>query len=68
MSRMVKHYYIQDYRENFRGNTDPRKVACGFIWPSMKSILNLRERKNAHGEGWWLTRTIRTEVFHELLT
>ena len=34
---MVKHYYIQDYPENFRGNTETRTVASDFIWPSIES-------------------------------
>ena len=42
---MVKHYYIQDYPENFRGNTQTRTIASDFIWPSIESSLTRREKK-----------------------
>ena len=34
---MVKRYYIQDYSENFRSNTETRTVASDFIRPSIES-------------------------------
>ena len=43
---MVKRYYIQDYPENFRGNTETRTVASDFIRPSIESSLT-RRGKNA---------------------
>ena len=42
---MVKHYYIQDYSENFRGNTETRTVASDFIRSSIESSLTRREKK-----------------------
>ena len=39
-----------------------------FIWSSVKSSLTRWESKNAHGEGWRLTWTMRTEAFYKLLT
>ena len=42
---MVKRYYIQDYRENFRGNTETSTIALDFVWPSMKSSLTRPEKK-----------------------
>ena len=39
---MVKRYYIKDYPENFRGNTETRTVASDFIRPSMESSLTRR--------------------------
>ena len=51
---MVKRYYIQDYPENFRGNTETRTIVSDFIRSSIKSSLTRREKKNAHqtcGEG-----------------
>ena len=57
---MVKRYYIQDYPENFRGNTEITTIASDFIRPSIESILTRREKnnnKNAHqrrGVGRWL--------------
>ena len=65
---MVKRFYIQDYPENFRGNTETRTIASDFIWPSMKSSLTRREKKTQVAGGWWLTRIIRTEAFYKLLT
>ena len=35
LSWMVKRYYIQDYPENFRGNTETTGIALGFIWSSL---------------------------------
>ena len=64
----IFHYYIQDYPEYFRGNTETKTIALDFIWPSVKSSLTRRESRNAHSEGWWLTWTIRSEAFHKLLT
>ena len=43
---MVKRYYIQDYPENFRGNTETRTVASDFIRPSIESSQP-GEEKNA---------------------
>ena len=45
LSWMVKRYYIQDYPENFRGNTETRTIASDFIRPSIKSSLTRREKK-----------------------
>ena len=43
---MVKrYYYIQDYSENFRGNTETRTIASDFIRPSIESSLTRREKK-----------------------
>ena len=42
---MVKRYYIQDYPENFRGNTETRTIASDFMRPSTESSLNRREKK-----------------------
>ena len=39
---MVKRYYIKDYPENFRGNTQTRTVALDFIRASMESSLTRR--------------------------
>ena len=65
---MVKRYYIQDYPENFRGDTETRTIASDFIRPSIESSLTRQEKKNSHqpcgvsGEG-------RSKVaFHKLLT
>ena len=42
---MVKRYYIQDYPENCRGNTETRTIASDLIWPSIQSSLTRREKK-----------------------
>ena len=42
---MVKRYYIKDYPENFRGNTETRTVASDFIRPSIESSLTRRGKK-----------------------
>ena len=42
---MVKRYYIQDYPENFRGDTETRTAASDFIRPSIESSLTRREKK-----------------------
>ena len=42
---MVKRHYIQDYSENFRGNTETRTVASDFIRPSIESSLTRRGKK-----------------------
>ena len=42
---MVKRYYIQDYPENFRGNTEIRTIASDFIRPSIESSLTKRVKK-----------------------
>ena len=41
---MVKRYYIKDYLENFRGNTETRTIASDFIRPSIESSLTRREK------------------------
>ena len=41
---MVKRYYIKDYPENVRGNTETRTVASNFIRPSIESSLTKREK------------------------
>ena len=45
---MVTHYYIQDYLENFRGDTETRTTVSDFIRLSIESSLTRREKKNAH--------------------
>ena len=56
LSWMVKRYYIQDYPENFRGDTETtRTTALDFIRPSIESSLTRREKKctsNMWCE-WW---------------
>ena len=42
---MVKRYYIQDYSENFRGNTETGTAASDFIRPSIESSLTRRGKK-----------------------
>ena len=42
---MVKRYYIQDYPENSRENTETRTIASDFIRPSIESRLTRRETK-----------------------
>ena len=42
---MVKRHYIQEYSENFRGNTETRTVASEFIRPSIESSLTWRGKK-----------------------
>ena len=42
---MVKRHYIQEYSENFRGNTETRTVASDFIRPSIESSLTRRGKK-----------------------
>ena len=42
---MVKRHYIQDYSENFRGNTKTRTVAPDFIRPTIGSTLTRRGKK-----------------------
>ena len=56
LSWMVKRHYIQEYSENFRGNTETRTVALDFIRPSIESSLTRRGKKNAqisHVDTWW---------------
>ena len=45
LSWMVKRYYIQDYPENFRGNTKRRTIASDFIRTSIESSLTRRDKK-----------------------
>ena len=64
---MVKRYYIQDYPENFRGNTE---TSLGFHLAVNEEQSNQAREKHAYltcGEGRWLTRTIRTEAFYKLV-
>ena len=42
---MVKRYYIQDYPENFRSNTETRTIASDFIRLSIESSLTRRGKK-----------------------
>ena len=44
---MVQRYYIQDYPENFRGNTETRTIASDFIRPTIESSLTRRGKKTA---------------------
>ena len=55
---MIKRYYIQDYPDNFRGDTETRTTALHFIRPSIESSLTRREKKThmkcgMSGEGRW---------------
>ena len=45
---MVKRYYIQDYSEIFRGNTEIKTIASDFIRPSIESSLTRRGKKTQH--------------------
>ena len=45
LSWMVKLYCIQDYLDNFRGNTETRTITLDFIWLSIESSLTRREKK-----------------------
>ena len=42
---MVKRYYIQDYPQNFRGNSETRTIASDFIQLSIESSITRREKK-----------------------
>ena len=42
---MVKRFYIQDYSENFRGNTKRRTMASEFNRTSIESSLTRRDKK-----------------------
>ena len=61
---MVKHCYIQDYPENFRGNS------LGFHLAINEEQSNQVREIKAHltWGGWWLTRITETEAFYKLLT
>ena len=50
---MIKRHYIQDYSENFGGNTETRTVASGFIRPSIESSLTRRGKKRTDQAGMW---------------
>ena len=52
---MAKRHFIQDYSENFRGNTETRTVASDFIKPSIGSSLTRRGKKRTdqHVDMWW---------------
>ena len=43
---MVKRYYIKNYPENFRSNTETRTVASDFIRPSIESSLTRRGKNH----------------------
>ena len=45
LSWMVKLYYIQNYPDNFRGNTVTRTITSDFIWLSIESSLTRRGKK-----------------------
>ena len=53
---MVKRYYIQDYPESFRGDTETRTTASDFIRPSIESSLTRRERKKRTSDMWCVVR------------
>ena len=65
LSWMVKRYYVQDYLENFRNNTEIATVASDFIRPSIESSLTRREKKTRkkHGRHGW-----GQVAFYKLLT
>ena len=55
---MVKRYYLQDYPEKFRGDTEARTTGSVFIRPSIESSLTRREKKRMVREGQrWLFRS-----------
>ena len=63
LSWMVKRYYIQDYPEIFRGNTETRAIASDFIWPSIKSSLTRLEKNRTSDvlvRGRWLFTSFLT--------
>ena len=49
---MVKRFYIHDYPENVRGNTETRTIASDLIRPSIESSLTRRGKK-AHRSDMW---------------
>ena len=53
---MVKRYYIQDYPENFRGDTETRTTASDFIRPSIESSLTRREKKTHIRHMVWVVK------------
>ena len=53
LSWMVKRYYIQDYPESFRGNTETRTIASDLIRPSIESSLTRRGKKAHRSDMWW---------------
>ena len=59
---MVKHYYIQEYPENFRGNIETRTIASDFVMSSIESSLTRREEKRTL-DVWW-----GQVAFYKLLT
>ena len=59
---MVKRYYIQDYPENFRGNTETKTIASDFIIASIERSLTRREKKRTL-DMWW-----GQVAFYKLLT
>ena len=63
---MVKRYYIQDYPENFRGDTETRTTTSDFIRPSIESSLTRRDKKThirhvVCGEGRWIFTSCKFE-------
>ena len=62
---MVKRYYIQDYPENFRSNTETRTIASDFIRPSIESSLTRRGKKRRDQTSG---HVVRVGAFHKLLT
>ena len=62
LSWMVKRYYIQDYPENIRGDTETtRSTASDFIRPSIESSITRRVvwvvREGGTGV-WWHRRVV----------
>ena len=54
---MAKRYYIEDYPENFRGDTETtRTTASDFIRPSSESSLTRREKKTYIKHVVWVVR------------
>ena len=57
LSWMVKCYYIHDYPQNFRGDTETtRTTASDFIRPSIESTLTRREKKMLIKHVLWVVR------------
>ena len=60
---MVEGYYIQDYPENFKGNTEIRNNSLGFHQAVNREQSNQAREKNAH-----VVRAGQQVVFYKLLT
>ena len=54
LSWMVKSYYIQDYPETFRGNTETRNNSLGFNQVVNREQSNQARKKRTCGAGRWL--------------